>query len=123
MALIFALSSIPGARRADDFSVGRPDTWLSTTIQNALHVPTYGLLASLWWFSLRPWIRNVRFQALAALLIAGSYGVLDELHQSFVPGRSSSIQDMALDLVGALAGLWFFGYVCSRRERGPEGES
>ncbi len=40
--------------------------------------------------------------AILALSIAIVYGALDELHQSFVPGRSVSFSDWIADSVGAL---------------------
>ncbi len=115
MALIFVLSSFPGTSGSGDFSIERPDTWLSSPIQNALHIPTYGLLMFLLQWSLIPWTRSTRLQAAAAFLIAAAYGVLDELHQMVVPGRTSSITDVVLNLVGVIAGGWFFGHVCRRR--------
>lgn len=40
------------------------------------------------------------------------FGMTDEIHQAFVPGRSSDILDVAADAVGAVAGasvrLWLF---------------
>ena len=122
MALIFVLSSIPGTSGPDDFSIQRPDTWLSSPIQNALHIPTYGLLVFLLWWSLIPWTRSARLQAAAALLIAAAYGVLDELHQLAVPGRTSSMTDVVFNLVGVVAGGWLFGRV-SGRLAGPPRES
>jgi VanZ family protein len=41
---------------------------------------------------------------LLATLIGGLYGVSDEFHQSFVPGRFPSISDVVADTVGSLAG-------------------
>ena len=45
--------------------------------------------------------------ALASLAFALTvlYGVLDELHQAFVPGRTASEADLGLDAVGALIGV------------------
>ncbi len=40
---------------------------------------------------------------LAAVLIAACYAALDELHQSFVPGRMASPMDSLLDTCGAAA--------------------
>lgn len=45
--------------------------------------------------------------ALAVALATG-YGVSDEYHQSFVPGRDASAGDVAKDLGGALAGSVIF---------------
>lgn len=46
-----------------------------------------------------------------ALLLAAAYAVSDELHQSFVPGRSASPMDMALDTTAALAGILLLALV------------
>ena len=34
------------------------------------------------------------------------YGILDEIHQFYVPGRSCDPFDMLADALGVLAGLW-----------------
>lgn len=41
---------------------------------------------------------------LPAVLIAAVYGVSDEFHQSFIPGRMASVSDIVADGVGALVG-------------------
>ena len=51
--------------------------------------------------------------ALAAVLLTIGYGVLDEIHQSTVPGRESSPADAAADAVGAVMAVWVF--VAARR--------
>ncbi|GAB4247078.1 MAG: hypothetical protein Kow00109_23180 [Acidobacteriota bacterium] len=38
-------------------------------------------------------------------LAAAGYGLLDEFHQSFIPGRTASGQDWLADAVGAFLGL------------------
>ena len=40
----------------------------------------------------------------AALTVAAFRGVLDEVHQLFVPGRSCELRDMAIDALGAAIG-------------------
>ncbi|HYE82843.1 MAG TPA: VanZ family protein [Clostridia bacterium] len=42
---------------------------------------------------------------IIAWLAASLYGVLDELHQNFVPGRGATLADMKLDAMSALAGV------------------
>ena len=34
------------------------------------------------------------------------YGILDEFHQYFVPGRSADVYDVLADIVGGLLGAW-----------------
>jgi VanZ family protein len=43
--------------------------------------------------------------ANVAGLAAFLYAVSDEVHQSFVPGRTSSVVDLAVDLAGAVTGV------------------
>lgn len=45
------------------------------------------------------WVATVS----AATVITTGLGVLDELHQSFVPGRSSDVLDLLADTIGALS--------------------
>ena len=47
-----------------------------------------------------------RWAALtAAVAIASLYGITDEFHQSFVPGRVPDIADWAVDTAGALTAV------------------
>ena len=42
----------------------------------------------------------------AVFLLAALYGVSDEWHQSFVPNRQFSAQDIVADGIGAFFGAW-----------------
>lgn len=39
--------------------------------------------------------------AMLAVVISGAYGVTDEFHQSFVPGRTPDVMDALADTLGA----------------------
>jgi VanZ family protein len=59
--------------------------------------------------------------AVMSTLLATAYGVTDEYHQSFVPGRTSDPADVAKDFAGAAAGavlyrLWTAGVAVRSRE-------
>ncbi|MBI5498313.1 MAG: VanZ family protein [Deltaproteobacteria bacterium] len=55
--------------------------------------------------------------AWVAALGAAAYGCVDELHQAYVPGRSSSFYDVVADAVGALAAALLVRRVLQRRAR------
>lgn len=69
------------------------------------HGLAYGLLGALWvrafWFTTDYPAWRV---FLTGLGLAAGYGVVDELHQSFVPGRDASVGDGVADFAGALLG-------------------
>ncbi len=54
-------------------------------------------------FLARPYVRAPN-AVLVAALACSLFGVFDELHQMFVPGRDASAGDWALDAAGSLAG-------------------
>ena len=43
----------------------------------------------------------------AALILGAVRAILDEVHQSFVPGRSCELRDMCIDFAGVLLGTTF----------------
>jgi VanZ family protein len=74
--------------------------------QNAdkiIHTVIYTILAFLLYHSLieSGFRRNV---LIIAFLIATLYGISDEIHQFFVPGRFASVGDVLADSFGALLG-------------------
>ncbi len=76
---------------------------LNFVLRKIGHLTGYGILGTLWYRAFRGaraerW--NARW-ALAAIAIAAVVASLDEWHQSFVPGRSSSPYDVLLDTIGA----------------------
>ncbi len=106
MAGIFWLSSIPGEPSAQDPAVYGVVKWVPPAVQNLLHLPLFGALAWLWRWALEAW--TTRGLGIAAGVLTAGYGVVDELHQTLVPGRYGSLTDMSLNIVGALIGLWVY---------------
>ncbi len=47
------------------------------------------------------------------IIIAYLYAISDEVHQSFVPGRTSRFRDTLIDLVGILIGVFIFNKIFS----------
>ncbi len=105
MLLIFIESSIPMDGGPHDIAFL---TSLDPTLQNLLHIPLYGMLAFLWNRSLQKNHYNSSKMALMAFFLTISYGCLDELHQSFIPGRYGGLLDIYLDAIGAFCGIFVF---------------
>lgn len=47
-------------------------------------------------------------------------GILDELHQRFVPGRTSAASDVMADAAGIIAGILVYFYFAKRKKRRPD---
>ena len=75
-----------------------------------VHAFAYMLLGLLFYMSLRAsGAGNYLF--VAAFLLACIYGISDEIHQFFVPGRYASLGDVIADAVGALAGSFIGNFL------------
>jgi VanZ family protein len=111
MAVIFALSSVSGLRVSQDAEVDRP-------IRTLAHVAAFGLLGGLVLYALCANARPTIARAFLAMAITTLYAAGDELHQSLVPHRSGRAQDVAIDALGALAGLTV-AWLVLRRGAGP----
>lgn len=76
----------------------------------AAHLVLYGALAVLLYWALLASARGEQaekrpFVAVLSLALTVLYGVSDELHQAFVPGRTASEADLLVDAIGGLLGL------------------
>ncbi|PWG61445.1 VanZ family protein [Sediminicurvatus halobius] len=100
---ILALASIPGVPAEEvegRFSIAA----LPPTLQNALHIPLYGIITWVWLRALHHVGQRATHLGLAATAALAT-GLLDELRQGFVPGRYASLTDMALNAAGILLAL------------------
>ena len=93
-ALIIALTSVPGSAVPD---VGGEST------DKLVHLILYGVLGALVlhaaWNPPRP------LRSLAIAVVATSaFGVVDEVHQKLVPGRSADMMDWVADSIGGATG-------------------
>jgi len=106
MAGIYWLSSIPGETDPESTLLSNIILWTPPAIQNLAHIPLFGFLALLWYRSLSSWMKNGRLLYFSAFLLATGFGILDEWHQLYVPGRYASLTDMALNALGAAFAVW-----------------
>ena len=100
MVLVFVLSSISGLGPIP----GGVDDGVAHALQYAVLAALLlrGLAGARW--------RGVRVRAAAlAVLLATLYGVTDEAHQWFVPGRTAEVTDLVADALGAAVAA---GVIC-----------
>ena len=90
-AAIFVLSSIP----AEQLARTGIRIW-----DKAAHAGVYAALT----FCLARALGPGRRRLALAILLGAAYGVSDEIHQSFTPGREVSGLDVVADAVGAVLG-------------------
>lgn len=98
--LIFILSSIP---------VKIPYYFFDPR-KLTLHFIEYFILGTLSFFAIRKKNISIAFPI--------TYGITDEIHQYFVPGRFFDFYDMLVDSIGSVAGVMLILFVlnkCSKR--------
>ena len=111
MVIIYVLSSIPKGTLIPDFGLR------DFEIKKSAHILAYGVLANTYLWAITGW-RNVRRTHLVvAIMLATLYGVSDEGHQRFVPGRVGTIMDVGIDALGATLAItaWYWiRYIASK---------
>lgn len=53
-------------------------------------------------------VKVFRRASFRSLVIGALYGLSDEIHQYYVPGRICSVYDFTADVLGILLGIWLF---------------
>ena len=107
MALIFYLSSLPGAQAARVFD-NHLVIWIGSLRSILAHLVLFGIMASFIQATIWSWTaftnHSLRF-ALVAIILTAGYGLSDEIHQSFIAGRTMSALDLLVNTLGAMAAV------------------
>lgn len=105
--LIFLFSSQSGLPSPDDYL-------LDFIFKKTAHMFVFAVLYVLVWRAVQKSLRPQTVQAdwLIPLFICLGYAMLDELHQSFTPGRSATLRDVGYDALGMLiSSIWWYRYL------------
>jgi len=83
---------------SDQSHVPLPDVFDSQ--DKLVHATAYAVMALLFW---QAWRKRLSLRVLAVLTVifCSLFGMTDEWHQSFVPGRDASAFDWTADTLGA----------------------
>ena len=129
MAIIFKLSAQPGEQsnllstKVTTIIVSlaklfRPDVnvlSLNYFIRKCAHFHAYLVLGIIVLFAMR-WIGVTGKQGIGfTLLLCISYAITDELHQTFVPGRTPKLLDVLIDSSGASIGIGIYVLLVENR--------
>ena len=100
MALIFIASSIPNLTDLPGHMSDKAGSWHRLRSARARAAARAGG---------GPVLGRHAAAVLLTVVCATAYGVSDEFHQTFVPGRTADVHDVAADAIGAAlaaAGAW-----------------
>ena len=124
--LIFALSAEPANKSSNTsgeltravFSIFYPDfnemgietqntiiSEASFIIRKTAHFSLYLILGLLSFLNLVAYKLPFTLKPVLSLGFSSAYSVSDEIHQSFVPGRSCELRDVLIDILGAIFGI------------------
>ena len=109
MAIIFTLSSLPSLPQPPGFFAW--DKLQHTSAYVVLGLVLYRAAAML------PMVRGIG-PAVHTLILGALYGLSDEFHQKFVPGRSSDIHDWYADITGLTIGVIILAVIGKFRKHG-----
>ena len=101
MGIIFVASSTPGSHLPD---LG----YMDYLVKKGGHLLGYALLGAAFLNALSGADQTRRAGLIKAALLVILHAFFDEWHQIFTPGRSPSLVDVCIDVVGGLIGIAFF---------------
>jgi len=81
---------------------------IQIVIRKVGHLTEYAILATLIWRALRSaesWKRSTLILFTVSLVGCAVFAATDEFHQSFIPSRTSSVNDVFIDICGAAIAL------------------
>lgn len=87
-------------------------------LDKVVHFSVYAVLGLLVTRALD--VPRTRVALLSAIASMTVFGLLDEVHQHWIPGRDASIADWAADILGATVGLLAANHLLSLARKRPD---
>lgn len=82
--------------------------WQDFVFKKTIHVIEYFVFCLLLFRALKASgvkeLKNALFISFYSALV---YGITDEIHQSFIPGRTANVRDIVIDGTGAMFSVYF----------------
>ncbi|OGM25255.1 hypothetical protein A2715_04380 [Candidatus Woesebacteria bacterium RIFCSPHIGHO2_01_FULL_39_32] len=99
MVLIFSFSSLA----TNPVSVIH---WKDFIVKKTGHVLIYAILTILIYRAFREGRTHRKKAAFYSIFFAVAYGISDEYHQSFTPGRDPQMRDVIFDTIGSILAIY-----------------
>ncbi len=80
-------------------------TAMEPHIRKIAHMTEFGILFLLLLIPASLFIKKMSVRPVTAFAISFLYGVSDEIHQLFVPGRAGMVRDVLIDMLGVVMAL------------------
>jgi VanZ family protein len=87
------------------YAPGFTENILTTIVRKSAHIFMYFVLGMLVINVLKDYKLGNKKLIGFSILFAGLYAVTDEIHQTFVSGRSAEVRDVLIDTIGASLGV------------------
>ena len=88
---------------------------LTTIIRKLAHLTEYFILGLLMINCLKDYKINKVY--ILSVVFSFIYAITDELHQTFISGRSGEVRDIVIDTIGALIGVLIYKYIRKKYEK------
>ena len=98
--IIFIFSSLPTVKASHVY-------WREFVIKKSAHIVEFAVLSILMYRALKNTGYSKQTSSYYTIAIASFYGITDEIHQMFTPGREPTIRDALFDTIGAILAIYF----------------
>lgn len=109
--VVFSFSSSPVTPSVDMY-------WKDFIIKKSAHVVEYAIFTLLLYRALKASDLDKKRAGIFSLVAAIFYGLTDEYHQGFTPGRTAKLRDVGFDALGSGLMIYFIWYLlpkCPKR--------
>jgi len=90
---------------------------LSHIVRKGAHFTIYTVLGLLLMIYINTYDLDLRSKSLISFILGVTYSITDEMHQYFVPGRSSEFRDVCIDGSGVLLGIIIVSIIILLKKR------
>lgn len=79
--------------------------FVTVLVRKSAHFLAYAVLGGMFCWVLQGYGLQMHKAIVISLALAAVYAISDEVHQTFIAGRSGEVGDVLIDTLGALAGI------------------